>query len=58
VSGITEFLEGFAKIDEGSRGLGQSKSQVYEFPGKKFVASDPQSQVMSRKVQMRIIIIS
>src|SRR6185437_10762807 len=46
VSGITGFLEGFAKINEGSREALDSNSQDVEFPGKKFVASDPQSQIM------------
>jgi hypothetical protein len=47
VSGITAYLEGFAKIDEGLRNGREAKSQAFVFPIKDFVASDPHSQLMS-----------
>jgi hypothetical protein len=47
VSGIAGYLEGFAKNDEALRRTAESKSQAIEFAHQKFVASDPQSQVMS-----------
>jgi hypothetical protein len=55
VSGITAYLEGFAKIDEGLHGGREAKSQAFVFSNKKFVANNPHSQLMS-SMRMRIIL--
>ncbi|HEX4193257.1 MAG TPA: hypothetical protein VHY80_09175 [Stellaceae bacterium] len=62
MSGITAYLEGLVKIDEGQklteglRGGRAAKSQAFAFPNKNSVASDPHSQLMSVSMRMRIIL--